>query len=73
MEQVLDSPWGRLFGNWETLRPDPQGIGYPDVGGTGATIEKTGAKALVRSFGILGTCIKEAPEFTVRRRHASKS
>ena len=36
---------------------------------TPATIEKTGAKALVESFGILGTCIKEAPEFANRRRH----
>ncbi len=33
-------------------------------------IEKTGAKALLRSIGILGTCIKEAPEFGGRRRHA---
>ena len=28
-----------------------------------AEIEKTGAKALVRSIGILGTCMREAPEF----------
>ena len=39
------------------------GLGYPDVGSDAAQIEKTGAKALVESFGILGTCIKEAPEF----------
>ena len=35
-----------------------------------APIDKTGAKALVRSIGILGTCIKEAPEFGGRKRHA---
>jgi hypothetical protein len=69
MEDVLGSPWGRLFRNWEHLQPDEQGRGYPDVGGTVATIEKTGAKALVTSLGILGTCIKEAPEFAGRRRH----
>jgi hypothetical protein len=68
MHDVLASPWGRLFRNWETARADAQG--YPDVGGTTAEIEKTGAKALLRSVGILGTCIKEAPEFTGRRRHA---
>ncbi len=39
-------------------------------GGVAAQIEKTGAKALLRSIGILGTCIKEAPEFGGRRRHA---
>jgi hypothetical protein len=72
MEEVLDSPWGRLFRNWETVRPDAAGLGYPDVGGTAATIEKTGVKALAQSIGILGTCIKEAPEFAGRRRHSSK-
>ena len=70
MEEVLDSPWGRLFRNWETVQPDAAGIGYPDVGGTAATIEKTGMKALAQSIGILGTCIKEAPEFAGRRRHS---
>ena len=44
--------------------------GYPDVGTAPATIEKTGTKALVESIGILGTCIREAPEFASRRRHA---
>ena len=29
-------------------------------------IEKTGMRALSESFGILGTCIKEAPEFASR-------
>jgi hypothetical protein len=72
MEQVLGSPWGRLFRNWESLQPDAAGRGYPDVGGDAATIEKTGTKALVESFGILGTCIKEAPEFANRKRHARK-
>jgi hypothetical protein len=39
------------------------------VGGTAAVIERTGARALKESIGILGTCIKEAPEFAGRRRH----
>jgi hypothetical protein len=69
MRDVLDSPWGRLFRNWETAAAD--GIGYPDVGGTAAEIERTGARALLRSFGILGTSIREAPEFAERRRHAA--
>jgi len=32
------------------------------------SVAKTGAKALLRSVGILGTCIREAPEFASRRR-----
>jgi hypothetical protein len=43
------------------------------VGTTAAEIEKTGAKALAESIGILGTCIREAPEFSSRRRHAAKT
>jgi len=72
MHEALASPWGRLFRNWETVQPDANGLGYPDVGNDLGTIEKTGAKALVESFGILGTCIKEAPEFASRRRHDSR-
>jgi hypothetical protein len=70
MHEVLDSPWGRLFRNWEAARAD--GNGYPDVGGTAAEIEQTGARALLRSIGILGTCIKEAPEFTARSRRTAR-
>jgi len=70
MHDVLDSPWGRLFRNWEQLRPGEDG--FADVGTTAAEIEKTGAKALAESIGILGTCIREAPEFSSRRRHTAK-
>jgi len=65
MQAVLDSPWGRLFRNWETVRADANG--YPEVGGAAAEIQLTGAKALLRSFSILGTCIAEAPEFLTKR------
>src|ERR1043165_1069195 len=66
MQQVLDSPWGRLFRNWERLTPDANG--YPQVGEEAPEIALTGGKALVRSLGILGTCIAQAPEFLTRRR-----
>ena len=33
-----------------------------------AIIERTGLKAFTKSIGILGTCIKEAPEFANRKR-----
>jgi hypothetical protein len=65
MRQVLESPWGRLFRNWERLTPDD--AGYPQTGDDGAEVKLTGARALVRSLGILGTCIAQAPEFLNRR------
>jgi len=68
MAQVLDSPWGRLFRNWEHVTPHERG--YPPVEGPPAEIERLGARALVRSVGILMTCLKEAPEFAMRRQRA---
>ncbi len=66
MEEVLKSPWGRLFRNWERVTPDERG--YPDIPAEGAAIRRTGLRALGRSLGILATCIREAPEFASRRR-----
>jgi hypothetical protein len=68
MREVLASPWGRLFQNWETLTPDA--AGFPTVGDAPAQAPRLGLKALGQSVGILGTCIAEAPEFASRRRHS---
>ena len=67
MKDVLGSPWGRLFENWERLTPDANG--FPQVGDAPAAVTRTGLRAFVQSLGILGTCLKEAPEFASRRRH----
>ena len=69
MRDALNSPWGRLFQNWETLTPDANG--FPTVGDAPADAPRLGRRALGQSVGILGTCIKEAPEFASRRRHAT--
>ncbi len=61
MREVLASDWGRLFQNWETLTPDAQG--FPTVGEKPAALKLLGAAAFRKSIGILGTCIREAPEF----------
>ena len=66
MRDVLDSPWGRLFRNWETLTPDANG--FPQVGEDSGEIKLTGGKALVRSLGILGTCIKRSARVPDQRR-----
>jgi hypothetical protein len=72
MQNALDSEWGRLFRNWETVSSD--GIGFPAVGTEGPELRRVGFNALVTSLGILGTCLKEAPEFSNRRRRiVSKS
>ena len=71
MSSVLESEWGRLFRNWETLTPDRSG--FPDVGEGGAEIGRSGMKAFFRSLGILGTCVQEAPEFlTLRKRKIAR-
>ena len=61
MREVLASDWGRLFGNWEHLTPNDKG--FPTVGDRPAELKLVGASALRKSVNILGTCIREAPEF----------
>ena len=70
MREALDSDWGRLFRNWELLTPDEQG--FPILGEEGAELKRSGLRAFWRSFGVLGTSIKEAPEFAARRRRAAQ-
>jgi uncharacterized protein (DUF362 family) len=72
MHPALTSDWGRLFRNWERLRPDADG--FPTVGDEpAAAITRVGLRAFVRSLGILGTCIKEAPELGNRRRRVQSA
>jgi uncharacterized protein (DUF362 family) len=66
MHKVLASDWGRLFRNWEQLTPNEQG--FPAVAGEDADLTRAGLRAFTTSLGILGTCIKEAPEFSTKRR-----
>jgi uncharacterized protein (DUF362 family) len=68
MQQVLESEWGRLFRNWETLTATATADGFPSAGGAGAGIHRVGMRAFTKSIGILGTCIREAPEFSNRKR-----
>ncbi len=71
VQAALRSDWGRLFRNWETVQPDPAGQGYPDVGRETLELQRTGPSVFWRSFGILGTAVKEAPEFAASRRRAA--
>jgi len=71
MRAALGSAWGRLFRHWEHATPDADG--YQVAGTEPAAAPRTGLRALLRSIGILGTCLKEAPEFTARRRSTTSS
>ena len=66
MKDALESDWGQLFQAWEESVPDSHGytVGARVAGG----IRRTGLQAMATSFGILGKCVKEAPEFTDKRR-----
>jgi uncharacterized protein (DUF362 family) len=68
MKDVLSSEWGRLFQNWDAASAKADAGGYPDVGVAPAEVPRMGARAFGKSFGILGTCVREAPEFAARRR-----
>jgi len=69
MRRALESDWGRLFQNWETLASDE--AGFPEVGAAPAALRRTGARAALRSLGVLASCLREAPEFGARRRRAA--
>ncbi|TAL17279.1 DUF362 domain-containing protein [bacterium] len=70
VKKVLESPWGKLFQNWEEKAIDPNDLtakGWSDVGETGAMLDKTTAKMIRDAFGVLGTTVMEAPEISARR------
>ena len=69
MHDVLHSEWGRLFQGWEQTQANDRG--YPIVEDQGAGLRRTGLRAMLTSFGILGTCLKEAPEFSDKRRRVT--
>jgi hypothetical protein len=70
MARCLESPWGKLFQNWERLQPDDQG--FLSVGDAPAEVKRSGAGTVLGSFKILATCLLEAPELAARRRHAAR-
>jgi hypothetical protein len=72
MKACLESEWGRLFSNWEDVQPDEQG--WPSVGTAAPELKRSGTSVFFRSFGLLATCLKEAPEFiTLRKRKVRRA
>ncbi len=73
IRDILQTEWGRLFQNWETVALSPGDltrIGWSDVGAAPLKLKRPARKLLAQSFRVLGTCIREAPEFSARRRGA---
>ncbi len=80
LQIAMQSEWGRLFHNWEQKAIPPDDLsapGWPDVGMAPSTIDpqhKQESKShYLQAVRILGECIKEAPEFSSRKKRlASK-
>ncbi len=76
IHNILHSEWGRLFQNWDDVALDPEDPdvkGWDDVGQEPAQLRTESMKLFKKSLKILGTCIKEAPEFASRKRHRKAS
>jgi hypothetical protein len=68
---ILNSEWGRLFRNWDQVAIPPADLatpGWEDVGQNPVALRRDSLRLLRQSVRILGTCIREAPEFAARRR-----
>lgn len=71
---ILKSPWGKLFNNWDELQipPDQFDIpGWQEVGKKPAKLKKKTFKHMMKAFGVLGTTIKEIPAF-IRGKQTTK-
>lgn len=72
IKRILESDWGRLFENWESLQIPPDDLktpGWSHVGEKPVQLHRESMKYFKQSLKILGTCIREAPEFAARKRH----
>ncbi|MBI1388319.1 MAG: DUF362 domain-containing protein [bacterium] len=70
VQEALRSDWGRLFHNWDNLKADAKG--FAELGAAPSRLVLGTAGLLARGVGILGECIKEAPEFSSKKRRAER-
>ncbi|MBD3345779.1 MAG: DUF362 domain-containing protein [Chitinivibrionales bacterium] len=76
INQILKSRWGRLFHNWDNVAIPPDDLktkGWTDVGKEPLELHPKSLKLMHKSVKILGTAIKEAPEFSSKRRRKSSA
>ena len=70
VNEVLKSAWGRLFNNWEKIALPPDDLttrGFKDTGEVAYQLDRQRLPSLRKSMKILGTCIREAPEFSRKK------
>jgi uncharacterized protein (DUF362 family) len=67
MTKVLDSEWGRLFANWGSVRTDPDGKGYPDVGVASPDMTRKLSLQLTEAMRLIGMALVESPEWRARK------
>ncbi len=80
LDIALESPWGKLFANWEKLELPPDDLTAPgwkdveklSVGECKKSLQES-RKHFRQALKVLGECIKEAPEFSTRRRVQASS
>ncbi len=71
IHDILSSPWGRLFQQWDELAIDATDLdaaGWADVGDSPMKLKRESMRYFLESLRILGLCVKEAPEFAARKR-----
>jgi len=67
---ILNSDWGRLFANWEQLQLPADDLsvpGWEHVGDKPLKLDKETSKMIRKAFRVLGTAIREAPEFSAKK------
>jgi len=70
VKQALRSDWGRLFSNWKEKRipaDDLQTAGWKDTGPEPLRLERSVLSQIARAFKVLGTAVKEAPEYSPKK------
>lgn len=70
LDAILAGEWGRLFQHWEELQLPPDDLatpGWTRLGDQPAGLRRESRRLLAQSVRVLGTCIREAPEFAARR------
>ncbi len=75
VDKILQSGWGRLFHNWEKLTIPPEDLqkrGWDNLGEAPGKLPRETDKQIRKALKILGTCIKEAPEISAKRKRKQK-
>lgn len=62
VQEALESDWGRLFANWNRVKPDPQGRGYPEVGEASPQLVRLGVGHFLEGLRLIGMAVAESPE-----------